>query len=112
MMTIENISYVVVSGSKKYVIDLFDEETNEGLLINLPLGKYDKGTIINTIIRKKYSQDQVEAIINNHFLNMADWFDKKFKGEDVSFEDPEYDEFQNWRKNSKIYADMIVKAIE
>lgn len=112
MMTIDNISCEIISGSKKYIIDLFDEETKKGLLVNLPLGQYDKSTIVDAIIRKKYSQDRVEAIINNHFLKISDWISKKFNGENVEFEDLEYEEFQAWRRDSKLYADMIIEAIK
>ena len=112
MMTIENISYSVVMGRKEFVIELFDENTQESILVKLPTGVYDKSSIINILIREKYKQDQVEAIINNHFLNIANWLDKKFAGEDVTFEDPEYDKLQAWRADSKVYAAMIVDAIK
>lgn len=112
MMTIENISYSIVSGLKEFIIGMFDENTQESILIKLPAGRWDKATIVNELIRKKFPQDRVEAIINNHFLNIAEWLDLKFKGEDITFEDAEYDELQNWRKDSKMYAEMIIKAIE
>lgn len=66
---------------------------------------WSKSVIIDKLIRSQYPQDKVEAIINNHFLNIAEWLDKKFKGEEVEFEDPEYDGLQNWRKQCKIIAD-------
>lgn len=112
MMTIGNISCTVVSGRKEFIIDLIDEDTFNGVLIKLPLGDWSRSTVINALIRAKYSQDHVEAIINNHFLNIAEWLDQKFQGEDVVFEDAEYDELQAWRKESKMYADMIIEAIE
>lgn len=112
MMTIENISCNIDMGQRQFIIELFDKDTNISILVKLPTGKWDRSVIINELIREKYSQDRVEAIINNHFLNIAEWLDKKFKNENVTFEDPEYDELQNWRKQSKNYADMIIKAIE
>lgn len=111
MMDIANISCSKVLGQRKFIIELFDKDTQESVLINLPAGRYDKSTIINELIRNKYSQDQVEAIINNHFLNISEWLDKKFKGEEVEFEDKEYDKLQAWRKDSKVYANMIIEAI-
>lgn len=67
---------------------------------------WTRSIVIDKLVRSQYSQDHVEAIINNHFLNIAEWLDKKFKGEDVTFEDPEYDELQNWRKKCKEIADI------
>lgn len=112
MMTIENISCSDIRGLKEFIIELFNGDTQESILVKLPRGRWDKSIVVNELIRKKYQQDHVEAIINNHFLNISEWLDKKFKGEEVSFEDPEYDELQAWRKDSKVYADMILKAIE
>lgn len=71
----------------------------------IPQGLWNKSVIVNALIRSKYSQDQVEAIINNHFLNIAEWLDAKFNGSTDSFVDKEYDDFQNWRKQCKSLAD-------
>lgn len=73
--------------------------------ISLYSYEWDRSIIIDKLIRNQYPQDKVEAIINNHFLNISEWLDKKFKGEEVVFEDPEYDELQNWRKQCKVIAD-------
>lgn len=70
---------------------------------------WNRSEIVNALIRSRYSQDRVEAIINNHFLNIAEWLDKKFKGEDVKFEDPEYDKLQEWRKICKQWADEALE---
>lgn len=70
--------------------------------------EWDRSIIINKLIRNQFSQDQVEAIINNHFLNISEWLDKKFKDEDVTFEDPDYDKLQTWRKNCKDIADKAL----
>lgn len=112
MLTIENISYFKVRGQRQFSIDIFDSSTQSCTTIELPLGIYDKSTIVNTLIRSKYPQDQVEAIINNHFLNISEWLDKKLAGEEVEFDDPEYTEFQNWRKNSKTLSDEIIERLK
>lgn len=77
----------------------------EPVQVPLPTGVWNKGSIVDALIRSQYSQDQVEAIVNNHFLNISEWMDLKFKGEDVKFSDPEYDEFQRWRKRCKVLAE-------
>ena len=89
----------VVNNVMGYIITIDEYETF------IYEGKWNKSNIINDLIRLKYSQDHVEAIINNHFLNIAEWLDAKFKGEEVKFSDPEYDEFQAWRKECKVIAD-------
>lgn len=88
----------------KYVIYYMNIK-EEPVSVPLPIGVWNKGSIIDALIRSQYSQDQVEAIVNNHFLNISEWMDLKFKGEDVKFSDPEYDEFQRWRKRCKVLSD-------
>ena len=51
----------------------------------------------------------VEAIVNNHFLNIAEWLDAKFTGSTESFVDAEYDEMQNWRKVCKRFAEEALQ---
>ena len=92
-----------VKGVDRYIIQYdFD-----GIIGECHFYNYDwcKSNIIDKLIRTKYPQDKVEAIINNHFLNISEWLDKKFNGEDVIFEDPDYDELQEWRKKCKEIAD-------
>ena len=112
MLTVESVSYSKIRGQRQFNIDIFNSDTLESITIELPLGVYDKSTIINKLIRHKYSQDRVEAIINNHFLNISEWLDKKLAGENVTFEDPNYSEFQAWRDTSKKLADEIIKRIK
>ena len=110
MMTVESITYLVEAGKRKFVIEL--NSGDEIINIKLNDGRWDKSTVVNALIRAKYSQDQVEAIINNHFLNISEWIDKKFKGEEVAFEDSEYEEFQKWRALSKETSNSVINAIE
>lgn len=49
-----------------------------------------RDSIIEVIIRDKYSQDSVESIIANYLI-----------GENI----PEFEQFQRWRKIAKIVAD-------
>ena len=100
-ITIETKGY---GGRPSYTIYYLDKK-GEPKRVLLPIGKWNKGTIIDSLIRDVYSQDQVEAIVNNHFLNISEWLDKKLAGEEVSFEDPEYTEFQRWRKQCKVIAE-------
>lgn len=114
MVTINSIIKSLDLGRIVYTIDLLIEidGDKEGVTINLPPGKWNKSIVVDKLIRSKYPQDAVEAIINNHFLNISEWLDKKFKGEDILFVDLEYDKLQEWRKISKNLADDIIKRIE
>jgi hypothetical protein len=104
MYNVESISYSIEQGQRAFVIEVFNDETQHSLVINPPAGRYDKSTIINELIRTKYTQDMVEAIINNHFINISEWIDKKFAGSNEDFVDPEYEELQAWRAESKRLA--------
>lgn len=68
----------------------------------------NKPRIINDIIRARYSQADVEAIINNHFLNISEWLDSKLSGEEVIFEDADYQELQEWRALAKEIANYVI----
>lgn len=91
-------------GRPKYTLYYADKK-GEPVTVLLPIGLWNKSVIVNELIRSQYSQDHVEAIINNHFLNIAEWIDSKFAGEEIIFEDKEYDELQAWRKISKGIAE-------
>lgn len=83
---------------------IFNDEFKNDIDIYILENHWNKSNIVNDLIRLKYSQDRVEAIINNHFLNIADWLNAKFKGEEVEFSDPDYEELQAWRKECKAIA--------
>ena len=112
MRTIESLWYSNDAGLRKYTVEVFDNETQESLIVNLPAGHYDRGTIINALVRVKYTQDHVEAIVNNHFLAIGAWIDAKFAGSIDTFEDPEYEALQAWRAESKELADKIISMID
>lgn len=41
-------------------------------ILVLPLGEPTKGAVTNLLIRLRYPQDEMEAIINNYLLNPED----------------------------------------
>lgn len=85
-------------------------DNNEPLDVHIPIGSWNKSTIVNNLIRSKYSQDSVEALVNNHLMKLAEWQDKIFEGENPGkLEDPEYDELQEWRKLCKQWADEALE---
>lgn len=103
-----DVSYNEIMNRRQFYI-IYENGNGESISVPLPLGKLDRSTIINALIRSKYSQDMVEAIVNNHFLNIAEWLDAKFAGSTDSFVDEEYDEMQDWRKTCKRLADEALQ---
>lgn len=110
-MRVENIAYSTIGNCKGFTIEVSTNK-DEQLFVSLPLGKLDKSSIINELIRIKYSQDAVEALINNHLLLLTEWQESILKGETGSkLVDPEYDELQSWRKECKELANVIIDEI-
>ncbi len=83
-------------GQVMFLVDRNDRPTDDGQLIEnydfhyVEVSDFKRETIINTVIREKYSQADAEAILSNYLA-----------GEDNG----EYAEFQRWRKIAKAVAD-------
>lgn len=95
-------------GLRKYTLYYLNKK-GEPVTVLLPAGLWNKSIIVDKLIRSQYSQDMMEAIMNNHFLNIAEWIDKKLSGENVEFADVDYDEMQRWRAVSKEIAEEALK---
>lgn len=59
-------------GQRQYTLRVMVEEVNDEMLgtwrwveVTLPLGKFDYGTIVSHLVRAKYSQDEMEAVLFN-----------------------------------------------
>lgn len=72
-----------------------------GYMFNIRTEGWNRSSLISKFIRVRYTQDDVEAIINNHFIKIAEWLDNKFNGSTDKFEDVEYTEFQKYRAQVK-----------
>lgn len=93
-----------------YVYCIEYGDPNEPKSISVNSYDWNKSTIVNNLIRSKYSQDSVEALVNNHLMKLAEWQDKVFEGENPGkLEDPEYAELQEWRKLCKQWADEALE---
>ena len=68
--------------------------------VTLPVGQYDRATVISAIIRQRYSDDEMQAIINNYLLDPND-------AEAVK----EFNEMQAYRKHAKNIADQFLQEI-
>ena len=95
-------------GRKVYTINYNIKEVALGFggkyrynTITLPVGQYDRATVISAIIRHKYSDDKMQAIINNYLLDP--------NNEEVV---KEFIEMQEYRRFAKSLADDFIKEIE
>lgn len=77
-----------------------EERKYKYLSVTLPAGMYDRNTVISTIICNRYSNDEMQAIINNYLLDSSD-------EEAVA----EFDEMQHYRKHAKEIADKFLAEI-
>lgn len=71
------------------------------VVTTLPPGIYDRGTVIAQIVNSRYSNDEMQAIINNYLLDASD-------EEAVA----EFKEMQAWRKHAKEIADRFLAEIQ
>lgn len=70
-------------------------------IVVLPPGIPSRDEVISALIREEYSEDRMEAVINNYLLDMEDANAKA-----------EFDVMQSFRKEAKVFADEIIKRIE
>lgn len=69
------------------------------------------GGITDAIVCDHYPADKMQAIINNHFLNLAKIADNKKLDEDDIAHEAEYDAMQEWRVKAKSVAKEVVTMI-
>lgn len=90
-------------------------ETGEGEIVTVSLepGVWGKDAIVDALIRSRYTQDSVEAIINNKLMAIGDFMDELKNGGIMDAikllkemaADETYTKFQSWRKVCKRMAD-------
>lgn len=69
----------------------------------------ERDKVIDAIVRAAYPNDKMQAIINNHFLNLAKIADGKKLDEDDLAHETEYNAMQEWRKKAKTVASEVMK---
>ncbi len=68
----------------------------------------ERGKVIDAIVTAVYPTDKMQAIINNHFANLAKIADgKKLDTEDEEHE-AEYNSMQEWRTKAKRVASDVM----
>ena len=71
-----------------------------------PLGR-DK--VIDAIVSAAYPSDKMQAIINNHLVNLATLADGGKLDEDELAHEEEYKAMQEWRKKAKSVASDVME---
>lgn len=70
----------------------------------------ERGKVIDAIVSAAYPSDKMQAIINNHFANLAKIADgKKLEADDEEHE-AEYNAMQEWRTKAKSVASDVMEA--
>ena len=66
--------------------------------------------VIDAIISEAYPTDKMQAIINNHFANLAKIADGKKLDTDDEEHEAEYNSMQEWRKKAKSVASDVMET--
>ena len=91
MLEITEMSWSRRLLQREFTIRVKIDDREETLV--LPLGEPTKGAVANLLIRLRYPQDEMEAIINNYLEDPTD---------EVSIAD--LHEMQSWRRQAKLIA--------
>ena len=96
---VEEERKVEVKGKEMTVYDGYS------IRISQPLSK-DK--IVDAIITGRYPTDKMQALINNHFANLAKIADGKKLDTDDEEHEAEYNSMQEWRTKAKRVASDVM----
>lgn len=69
----------------------------------------ERGKVIDAIVTAVYPTDKMQAIINNHFANLAKIADRKKLDADDEEHEAEYDAMQEWRTKAKAVAKEVME---
>ena len=68
----------------------------------------ERGKVIDAIVTSVYPTDKMQAIINNHFANLAKIADGKKLDTDDEEHEAEYNSMQEWRTKAKRVASDVM----
>ena len=68
----------------------------------------ERGKVIDAIVTAVYPTDKMQAIINNHFANLAKKADGKKLDADDEEHEAEYNDMQDWRTKAKRVASDVM----
>lgn len=69
----------------------------------------ERGKVVDAIVVSAYPTDKMQAIINNHFANLAKIADGKKLDADEEEHEAEYEEMQTWRTKAKAVAKEVME---
>lgn len=67
-----------------------------------------RGKVVDAIVSSAYPTDKMQAIINNHFANLAKIADGKKLDADDEEHEAEYEAMQEWRTKAKAVATDVI----
>ena len=70
----------------------------------------ERDKVIDAIVSAAYPSDKMQAIINNHLVNLATLADGGKLDEDELAHEEEYNAMQEWRKKAKSVAGDVMEA--
>lgn len=68
----------------------------------------ERGKVVDAIVSSAYPTDKMQAIINNHFANLAKIADGKKLDADDKEHEAEYEAMQSWRTKAKAVATDVI----
>lgn len=68
----------------------------------------ERGKVVDAIVSSAYPTDKMQAIINNHFANLAKIADGKKLDSDDEEHEAEYEAMQKWRTKAKAVATDVI----
>lgn len=75
--------------------------------ITLETGIWNYGAIVSALVRSKYSEDEVEAIVSNSLLLMTN--PVAISEEEITSKQEELQTFQEWREKCKVRAKELLE---
>ena len=69
----------------------------------------ERDKVIDAIVSAGYPSDKMQAIINNHLVNLATLADGGMLDNDELAHEEEYNAMQEWRKKAKTVASEVMK---
>lgn len=90
-------------GRKKAIIKVGN---GNDTMVELETGVWNYGAIVSTLVRAKYSEDEVEAIINNNIALLAT--PSAVSDEDGQQKLSEFQQMQEWREKCKARAKELL----
>lgn len=101
----ESQDIVIGNDCGRFVVSVKVEVGSEDM-VTLPVAVWDYGAIVSALIRYKYSENEVEAIISNSLMLMQN--PSSVSEEESNEKLNEFNEFQEYREKCKARAKELL----